>query len=141
MKKSMNKKKFMLATLAGGITMCVVAGIWHNVIMANLYNKQHAEHEDIALLIIAYLILAMFMSYLYPLFHKVENRVLNGLLFGSIIGLLWVFPHDLAMAGAHNTSLFYAIKNGAWYMVEQGIGGIVIALILGKKNLIKSEEK
>jgi len=137
----MNIKKFMLATIAGGFTMWVIAGIWHNVIMVNFYNKQHAEHEDIALLIIAYLILAMFMSYLYPLFHKVENRVLNGLLFGSIIGLLWVFPHDLAMAGAHNTSLFYAIKNGAWHMVEQGIGGIVIALILGKKNLIKSEEK
>ena len=137
----MNMKKFLLATIAGGITMWIVAGIWHNIIMANFYNKQHAEHEDITLLIIAYLILAIFMSYLYPLFNKFKNRVLNGLLFGSIIGLLWVFPHDLALAGAHDTSLLYAIKNGAWHMVEQGIGGIVIALILGKKYLIKSEEQ
>lgn len=137
----MNMKKFLLATIAGGISMWIVAGIWHNIIMANFYNKQHAEHEDIALLLIAYLVLAIFMSYLYPFFNKFKNRVLNGLLFGSIIGLLWVFPHDLAMAGAHDTSLLYAIKNGAWHMVEQGIGGIVIALILGKKNLIKSEEK
>ena len=131
----MNIKKFMLATIAGGITMWIVAGIWHNVIMANFYNKQHAEHEDIALLIVAYLILAIFMSYLYPLFNKLENRVLNGLLFGCFIGLLWVFPHDLAMAGAHNTSLIYAIKNGAWHMVEQGIGGIVIALVFGHENV------
>ena len=137
----MKMKKFILATVAGGITMWIVAGIWHNIIMANFYNKQHAEYEDIALLIIAYLILAMFMSYLYPLFNKLENRVLNGLLFGCIIGLLWVFPHELVMAGAHGSSVLYVIKNGAWHLVEQGIGGIVIVLILGKKNLLKGKEK
>ena len=137
----MNKKKFMLSTLACGITMWVVAGIWHNVIMANFYNKQHAEHEDIALLIIAYLILAMFMSYLYPLFNKLENRALNGLLFGGIIGLLWVFPHELAMAGAHGTSILYVIKNATWHIVEQGIGGIVIAFIFGQNNVPKRENQ
>lgn len=137
----MNIKKFILSTLASGITMWIVAGIWHNVIMANFYNKQHAEHEDIALLIVAYLILAMFMSYLYPLFNKLENRVLNGLLFGCIIGLLWVFPHELALAGAHGTSVLYAIKNGAWHMVEQGFGGIVIALNYGNENTLRRERK
>ncbi len=131
----MNIKKFILAIIAGGATMWVVAGIWHNLIMANLYKDIHAEHEDIALLIIAYLILSMIMSYLYPLFNKLENRVLNGLLFGCIIGLLWIFPHELAMAGAHGTSVLYVIKNGAWHMVEQGIGGIVIALVFGHENI------
>ena len=137
----MNIKKFILSTLASGITMWIVAGIWHNVIMANFYNKQHAEHEDIALLIIAYLILAMFMSYLYPLFNKLENRALNGLLFGGIIGLLWVFPHELAMAGAHGTSILYVIKNATWHIVEQGIGGIVIAFIFGQNNVPKRENQ
>ena len=140
MKKLMNTKKFVLTTIVGGAAMWAVAGIWHNLIMASLYEKRHAEHEDIILLLGAYFILALFMSYLYPLFNKVENRFLNGLLFGSIIGLLWVFPHDLALASAHNTSLFYAIKNGAWHMVEQGIGGIVIASLLGKNNAPKREE-
>ncbi len=128
----MNTKKFILATLVGGITMWIVAGIWHNLIMVNLYESVHAKHEGLGLMLVGYFILALFMAYLYPLFQKAENIVLNGLLFGGIIGLLWVFPHELVMAGAHDTSIKYVIKNGIWHMVEQGIGGIIIALIYGK---------
>lgn len=131
----MKIKKIIFATLSGGFIMWIVAGIWHNLIMANLYADVHAQHDGIGLLLVAYFILAFFMVYLYPLFNKVENRVLNGLLFGGIIGLLWVFPHELAMAGAHGTSVLYVIKNGAWHMVEQGIGGVIIALVYRRDSI------
>jgi hypothetical protein len=112
--------------------MWIVAGLWHNLIMANLYKDVQAAHEGIGLLLVAYLILAVFMAYLYPLIYKGKNPVLDGLKFGMIIGLLWVFPHDLALAGAHNTSIIYVIKNSVWHMVEQGIGGIIIAFVYKK---------
>ena len=44
------------------------------------------------------------------------------------LGLLWVLPHGLAMAGAHDTSVVYVVKNSAWHLVEQGIGGALVAL-------------
>ncbi len=50
----------------------------------------------------------------------------------EVIGLLWVFPHGLAMAGAHGDSISYVFKNAAWHVVEQGVGGIVIGLVYGK---------
>ena len=123
-----NQVKQIQAVFAGGLVMWIVAGLWHNLIMANLYEDVHATHEGIGLLLVAYFILAGFMAYLYPLIYTGKKPVTDGLKFGIIIGLLWVFPHDLAMAGAHETSIIYVIKNALWHMVEQGIGGIIIAL-------------
>ena len=131
----MSFKKILFSTLSAGFVMWVVAGVWHNLIMASLYEDIHAKHEGIGLLLIAYFILALFMSYLYPLIYKGEKPILEGLKLGIIIGILWVFPHGLAMAGAHGDSILYVFKNTAWHMVEQGIGGIVIAFVYAKLNI------
>ena len=124
------KKKFrklLLATLLGGLGMWIVAGIWHNLIMANLYEHVHARHEGLGILLVAYFVLAVLMAYMYPLGYKGRKPIVEGVRFGAIIGLLWVFPHGLAMAGAHGTSIMYVIKNSLWHIVEQGIGGVIIA--------------
>ena len=128
-----NFKKIILAILLSGFGMWVVAGIWHNLIMANLYKDEHATHDGIGLLLVAYFILAAFMTYLYPHIYKGKKPVVNGLKLGIIIGLLWIFPHGLAMAGAHGDSIIYVIKNSIWHMVEQSIGGVIIALVYGKQ--------
>jgi len=56
-----------------------------------------------------------------------------GLKLGLLVGVLWVFPHALAMAGAHDRSLVYVFKNAAWHLIEQGLGGIAIGLIYGRE--------
>jgi hypothetical protein len=127
----MNIKKLVFSTLVAGFGMWVIAGIWHNLIMANLYKSVHATHDGIGLLLIAYLVLALIMSYIYPLGYKGGKPIIEGLKFGAIIGILWVFPHGIAMAGAHGDSLVYVIKNATWHIVEQGLGGIIIGLIYG----------
>ncbi len=122
-------KKHLPPLLLTAITMWLLAGLWHKVIMAQFYiDETAASHEGTGIIFIAYLILAGLMLLLYPRTHWFENRVLSGLLFGAVVGLLWVFPHELAMAGAHGEPLGYVFINGAWHMVEQGAGGIVIAL-------------
>ncbi len=129
----MNLKKLALATLVGGFAMWVISGLWHNLILANFYaSETEASHEGIGILLIAYLILSLIMSYMYPLGYKGGRPTIEGLRFGALIGLLWVFPHELAMAGAHETSISYVFKNALWHMVEQGLGGIVIGLIYSR---------
>ncbi|MEN8194286.1 MAG: hypothetical protein ABFS12_15805 [Bacteroidota bacterium] len=73
----MSMKRFISATLFGGATMWIVAGIWHNLIMANLYEAVHAKHEGIGLMLVGYFILALFMAYLYPLFQKKKIELLT----------------------------------------------------------------
>ncbi len=129
----MNLKKFVQATLTGSITMWLLAGLWHEVIMAAFYTKEtQATHEGTGIIFLAYIVLGMLMAYIYPLGYKGGKPTIEGLKFGVVIGLLWVFPHELAMAGAHGESISYVIKNAVWHMVEQGVGGIVIGLIYAR---------
>ncbi len=128
----MKLKKLILSTAVTGFTMWIISGLWHNLVLPGLYaGEKEATHEGIGILLIAYFVLGLLMAYIYPLGFKGGKPVIEGLRFGALIGLLWVFPHDLAMAGAHGESLSYVFKNGAWHVVEQGLGGIVLGLVYG----------
>jgi len=89
------------------------------------------------IMLIAYFILAFLMVYLFENINKKDKYLLEGLRIGGIVGILWVFPHGLAMAGAHNTSILYEINNAVWHRIEQGFGGMIIGLIYSK--IIKSK--
>ncbi|NQT25670.1 hypothetical protein HQ585_09965 [candidate division KSB1 bacterium] len=131
----MNIKKLVLSTFVVGFTMWVISGLWHNLILANFYASEiEASHDGIGILLIAYLILGLFMAYMFPLGYNGGRPAIEGLRFGALIGLLWVFPHELAMVGAHGESLSYVLKNAAWHAVEQGLGGIVVGLIYGHQD-------
>jgi hypothetical protein len=124
--------RFIIAVLVGGFAMWVIAGLWHNLILPFFSEDIEAHHEGLLLMLIAYFILSLLMTYIYFISYRGGNRVLAGLKIGIVIGILWVFPHGLAMAGAHGTSVLYEINNALWHIVEQGIGGIIIALIIGE---------
>ncbi len=126
----MNWKKLSLATVVGGISMWLLAGAWHTLIMARFYaDAVEADHEGTGVILIAYFVLAALMAYLYPRLRNDGRPAVEGLKFGVIIGVLWVFPHALAMAGAHGESLTYVFQNTAWHLIEQGVGGVVISLV------------
>ncbi len=125
--------KLLIATLASGLVMWIIAGLWHNLVLPYFNVSIQAHHDGIFFMLIAYFILAMLMVYIYSYGFKRDKPVIDGLKLGVIIGILWVFPHGLAMAGVHDTSIIYEIKNTLWHMFEQGIGGIIIALIYGKE--------
>jgi len=121
--------KYLFSSLASGLAMWILAGLWHNLVLPLLDENIEAHHEGIGIMLIAYFILAFLMVYLYEKIHKKQKLVIEGLKIGVVVGILWVFPHGLAMAGAHNTSILYEINNTIWHIVEQGVGGIIIAMI------------
>lgn len=131
----MSLKKFALAALAGGVAMWILAGLWHMLLALAFYTEQtEATHEGTGTILVAYLILGALMAYIYPLGYRGGRPAIEGLRFGIVIGLLWVFPHELAMVGAHGGSILYVLKNAAWHMVEQGVGGIIVGLLYGKSR-------
>jgi len=114
--------------------MWILAGFWHKVVARQLYEGDthtHGSHEGIGIIFLAYLLLGSLMAYLDSLVDAGNPSILSGLRFGLLMGVLWVFPHELTMVGAHGKSLAYVLKNAAWHLVEQGIGGIVMALVMG----------
>ncbi len=128
----MKIRKLLAAALAGSLSMWLLAGLWHELIMANFYKAEtDATHQGSGIILVAYVVLGLLMAYMYPIGYKGNKPWTEGLRFGLIIGLLWVFPHELAMAGAHGDPLAYVFKNALWHLLEQGIGGIVIGLVYG----------
>ena len=113
--------------------MWILAGLWHELVMARFYaSETDATHEGTGIIFLAYMVLGVLMAYIYPLGYRGGKPVFEGVKFGAIIGLLWVFPHELAMAGAHGDSITYVFKNSAWHMIAQGVGGVVIGLLHGR---------
>lgn len=116
--------------------MWLLAGLWHEMFMAKFYsNNAHGPHEGLGIIFVAYMVLGVLMAYLYPSRYKGGRPAIEGFKFGVLIGILWVFPHELTMAGAHGGSIAYVFKNVAWHMIEQGLGGVVIGFIYGRNVL------
>ena len=117
--------------------MWIIAGLWHKLIMVKFYAiETHATHEGTGTILLAYLTLGVLMAYIYPLGYRGGRPAVEGLRFGVVIGLLWVFPHELIIAGAHGDSISYVFRNAAWHMIEQGVGGIIIGLVYGRVKTI-----
>lgn len=139
--KQTNWKKTLFATVIGSFSMWILAGIWHTILAVHFYkNETNAEHEGLTVILLAYLILGFLMAYIYLKFHR-NNSKLEGFYFGAIMGVLWVFPHELAMAGAHGESISYVLKNGLWHIIEQGFGGMIISIVYHYKKNSKAKTK
>ncbi len=122
-------KKIILSTIASGLGMWIIGGLWHNLVLPSVNSNVDAHHEGLGIMLIAYFILSLLMVYLYSFFSKTNNSIINGLKLGVFVGIIWVFPHGLAMAGTHDTSILYEIKNTLYHVFEQGVGGIIISFI------------
>ena len=139
----MNLKKCLMAAAASLVVMFVLSFLWHKVLMSSIYMPDAGimtttwfkAEPDIPLIILAYTILAILMSYIYPKGIEGDNKLMNGLRFGAVIGLLWVLPYQVVLHAVTNiTSLKTTAMDAVWHMAEQGIGGIIIAYIYEMKD-------
>jgi len=122
-------KNLLFSTIASGLGMWIIGGLWHNLIMPSISSGTEAHHEGLGITLIAYFILAFLTAFLYSLVYKTNHSIISGLKLGVLVGVLWVLPHGLAMAGTHDTSIIYEIKNTLYHIFEQGIGGLIISLV------------
>lgn len=119
-------KKYLVSTLASGLGMWIIGGVYHNLVLPFFNGKIEPHHEGLGITLIAYLILALLMTYLYSITKVKDDSLYKGVQLGVLVGILWVFPHGLAMAGTHQTSIVYEVKNASYHVIEQGVGGILI---------------
>ena len=131
----MNGKKWFLAGLAGFVVMFLLSGLWYMVIMAGFYQTHgeavNREQLDFLFIVLGYLVMAFLMSYIYPIGYKGGSPAKEGLRFGVLIGLLVWLSSNLTLYGVYNVTLSATLVDSIWHVVEEGIGGIVIAFVYG----------
>lgn len=68
---------------------------------------------------------------MFPKGYAGAGGIGERLRFGVIMGLLWVLPHGVVLHGVeYGATGKLILVDAAWHLVEQGIGGIVMALTL-----------
>lgn len=128
----MNFSMLFKMTLVAGVAMTALAGMAHELLFPAFFAQETESHQGTVIIFFAYLILAGLMSYIFLRIHPNGTTLMEGALLGMLIGVLWVFPHQLTMAAAHGDPLGYVFINGLWHMVEQGFGGVVITYLYSR---------
>ena len=134
----MDTKKFLLASLAGAVAMFLLGGLWHAVLLKDFYAAQFGatvRSEPVVLFsFLGYLSLGILMSFVFPAGYKGGSTVKEGFRFGLLMGLMSHLPFSLVFyANTTSYTLNHVLLDGAWHVVEQGIGGIVIAAIYARR--------
>ncbi len=134
----MNGRRFLLGALAAFVVAFLLAGLWHVLLMADFYDsvqpggmRQPPLFWSIAL---GYAVVGLIMSYMYPKGYEGGSPVSEGLKFGAVIGLLWWSPTQLVLYGALTGPFSIVLVDGAWHLVEEGLAGIAVALVYGRRG-------
>lgn len=129
----MSIKRLAISTIATTTTMVLFAGLLHNAVFAKFYLAQSGGvHEANFAAPLGYLVLGLMMSLIFPVVFKGKNPIMEGMAFGATIGVLWVFPHELVVAGIHGDPLGYVFGNALVHVGEQGLGGVVLGYTFGR---------
>lgn len=131
----MEVRKLILATVLGLAVMMFLSGLWHGLAMRDFYATHSPTLREVPLLRIiglGYLLLGVLMAVIYPKGYEGGSPWLEGVRFGMFMGLLFTLPRGLVLYGSEgcHTGLVVVV-DAAWHLVEQGGGGIAIALVHG----------
>ncbi len=140
----MNVKKFVLAWMTAVVVALLLAFGWHFFLLGDFYRAQAEalarEEPQLVFIFVALLILYFLMAFVYPIGYKGGSPVKEGFRFGALIGLIWVLPMTVVDHGLWNLPLTTVMVDPAWHVVEEGIGGIAIALVYGRPGTIELDE-
>ncbi len=122
--------RIILSGALAGLAMWLLAGLWHEIVAAHFYAERvDAGHQGLGIILAAYLMLGLLMAFMFERIRGHGSTSIAGLIFGALIGVVWVLPHGIAMAGAHGEPVLYEFQNAAWHVVEQGLGGLIIGAV------------
>ncbi|QIL21089.1 hypothetical protein [Thermomonas sp. HDW16] len=127
------------SAILSAIVMFCLAGLFNGV-LAKEFIQTHVnasmlrETPNLALIFIGYLLLATLMVLAY---RKATLPVLapmkRGLTVGLAFAVIWLVPYSLVLFSVYRFPYEALAIDLPWALVEQGLGGLVIGLMQGKR--------
>ena len=141
----MKTKSFLLAWSSAFVVCFALGYLWHDEIMTNFYTEHFERQQNpdinVSVTAIAYLIITFLMTLIYSVWHKGKNPLIEGLLLGLIVGILWSLPAPLLdIAFGVGITPSGILFDSAWQMIEEGIGGVVLARVY-QFSIVQRPEK
>ena len=129
--------KLILSTIIGGIVLFVLGWILYGLIFMNFftegYGKIMRDPNDFKMwaIIVANLLQAFFLAWIYPKGYKGGSPAKEGFMFGIEFGLLLSVPYVFYMWASYPITWQVALVDGIIVGFMILIAGLVIGLIYG----------
>ena len=131
----MDGRKLVLGALAVFVVGFALSGLWHVVLLSDFYTSDATRDPPLLWSVaLGYVVVGFIMAYMYPKGYEGGSPVSEGLKFGALMGLLWWFPTQLVLYGAMEGPFSVVLVDGGWHLVEEGIAGIALAMVYGRKE-------
>ena len=127
-------KKLLLATLGSFAFLLVLNAALYPFFFPDGAPEHYVGTRPAPLLsyhLLAFLITAFLMSYLYPLAYRGGASWKEGLRVGVIMALFVSLPENLHVYALTNVSFIKLLFPAVWVTVIWGLAGVVIGLIYG----------
>jgi len=136
-------KKLFLATLCSFVFLVAVNALLFPVFFPEGPPERFVNARPAPMLgfsLLALLITAFLMSYLYPLIYRGGNAWKEGLRVGVIMALFVSLPENLHVYALANISVVKLLFPAIWVVLIWGMAGVVIGLVYGREEVSRSEE-
>jgi len=132
--------KTIISALVAAAVMFGLAGLFTGVlakefIVSNVDSALLRNPPDLLITFLGYLFLAALMAYTYRFFvQKFHSPAKSGLFLGLASAVVWMMPYSVVLFSIYNFPYIALPLDFAWVLVEQGVGGILIGLIQGRRQ-------
>jgi len=135
-------RKLLLATLGSFVFLVVVNAALFPVFFPDGPPEQYLAARPSPLIeyhLLALLITAFLMSYLYQLIYRGGAAWKEGLRVGVIMALFVSLPENLHVYALTNTSFLKLLFPALWVTVIWGLAGVVVGLVYGRQPATREE--
>jgi hypothetical protein len=135
-------QKLLLATISSCVFLLAINGALFPIFFPGGPPEHYVGERAAPLLgyhLLAFLITAFLMSYLYPLIYRGGAAWKEGLRVGIIMALFVSLPENLHVYASTNISFVKLLLPAVWVTVIWGMAGVVIGLIY-RRGPVNSEE-
>ena len=135
-------KNLLLATLGSFLFLVLVNAVLYPVFFPEGPPEQYVGARPAPLFVyhlLAFLITAFLMSYLYPLIYRGGPAWKEGWRVGVIMALFVSLPENLHVYALTNVSFIKLLFPAVWVLVIWGLAGVVIGLIYGRQPAPRKE--
>ena len=132
--------RIIASIVASALTMFCLAGLFTGVIARDFIRASVdpsflRNPPNLALTFAGFLLLACLMSWAYRRFvPTVTSPTRSGLLLGVTFAVLWLMPYSIVLFSVYRFPYAALAIDLPWALVEQGLGGLVMALIQGRRS-------
>ncbi|MCZ6556921.1 MAG: DUF1761 domain-containing protein [SAR324 cluster bacterium] len=131
----MNWNRFILSGAAAFVVMFVMGFVWHVPLFGAYYAEQASAllkaEMVLPVIILAEVIRAFVLAYVYPLGYKGGAPLVEGGRFGLMMGLFTAMLPLIYVSRYNYTSFNWFWVEGLFFLIQGAAAGIIIAYIHG----------